>query len=75
MKQHHNEAVCLTGKVILPANQEDLPKALLGPLVALTTPLRAQLIAALKSKEFDRNESRPAIRQKLTTSYIFDQAR
>lgn len=36
--------------------EEDLPasvKALLGPLLALTTPLRAQLISALKSKEFD----------------------
>lgn len=36
--------------------EADLPtsvKALLGPMLALTTPLRAQLISALKSKDFD----------------------
>lgn len=39
--------------------EDDLPtsvKALLGPLLALTSPLRAQLITALKSKDFDPND-------------------
>lgn len=60
--------------------EDDLPtivKALLGPLLADTSPLCAQLITALKSKDFDPNDipfgRRAEFDQFLKTT--FDQAR